>query len=151
MKFILSLCLAVNAAPAFAQEVMPCDWQGSVRNVVEPWADNTRTFANGDVRLANLDTIEPAVGFAYLMILSPPFDELGSRQCAVIGAESGLGFAGLDFENLEAGYDPAVGLTFDLVVRVYDPETGKTPRKALRVTLNQATGAIGATVMAGRN
>jgi hypothetical protein len=151
MKFILSLCIAACAAPAMAQEVMPCDWQSSARNVVEPWEDNSRTFANGDVRLINFDTIEPAVGFAYLMILSPPYDELGDRQCAVIGAESGVGFAGLDFDSLEAGYDPAVGLVFDLVVRGYDPETAKTPRKFLNVTLNQATGAIGAVVTADRN
>jgi hypothetical protein len=151
MKFILSLCIAACAAPAFAQEVSPCDWQSSARNVVEPWAENTATFADGDVRLINLDTIEPAVGFAYLMILSPPFDELGDRQCAVIGAGSGVGFAGLDFGSLEAGYDPAVGLVFDLVVRGYDPETADTPRKFLNVTLNQATGAIGAVVTADRN
>ncbi len=151
MKFIFLLCLSALAAPAIAQDVMPCEWQSSARNVVEPWAENTRTFANGDVRLINIDTVEPAVGFAYLMILSPPYDELGDRQCAVIGAAPGIGFAGLDFDSLEAGYDPAVGLVFDMVVRGYDPETGATPRKFLNVTLNQATGAIGAVVTADRN
>ena len=151
MKFIFTSCLALCAAPVLAQEVLPCDWQASARNVVEPWADNTRTFANGDVRLVSIDTIEPAAGFAYLMILSPPYDEVGDRQCAMIGAGAGMGFAGLEFGSLKAGYDPAVGLVFDLVVRGYDPETAKTPRQFLNVTLNQATGAISAAVGVDRN
>lgn len=127
---------------------MSCDWQSSEQNIVEPWEENTRTFANGDVRVVNLDTIEPAIGFAYLMILSPPRDSIGDRQCQVIGAAEGIGFAGFDFDSLTAGYDPAVGLVFEIVADVYDPATDTTPRRFLNFTLNQTTGEITAQISA---
>ena len=53
MRFPLRLALAASlaAAPAAAQTVSRCEgWQASVANLVEPWEDNTRTFANGAVR-----------------------------------------------------------------------------------------------------
>ena len=134
------LSLLALSTPVAAQEIMPCEWQASAQSIVEPWSENSRTFANGDVRVTNLDTIEPAVGFAYLMVLSPPYDELGGRQCALVGAGRGVGFAGLDFDSLVSGYDPSVGLIFEVVVRVYDPDTATAPRRFLTVTLNQSTG-----------
>ena len=140
--------LYAAAAPVTAQEVQPCDWQASAQSIVEPWEENSRSFANGDVRLAFLDTIEPAAGFAYLLVLSPPYAELGDRQCAVIGQGAGVGFAGLDFDSLDAGYDPAVGLIFELIVQEYDPEKSTGVRRFLTVTLNQSTGAINTTLSA---
>ena len=142
------LFLTAFAGPAAAQEIMPCDWQASAQSIVESWDENSRTFANGDVRLTNLDTIEPAVGFAYLMVQSPPYDELGGRQCAVVGAAAGIGFAGLEFDSLTAGYDPVVGLIFEVIVNVYDPDTDTAPRRFLNATLNQSTGEMIATVTA---
>lgn len=127
---------------------MPCHWQTSARNIVEPWEDNMRTFANGEVRVVNLDTVEPAVGFAYLMIISPPRDVMGARQCQVIGAAQNIGFAGLDFDTLSASYDPATGLLFEIVAVVYDPATDTMPRRFLNITLNQQTGDIAATISA---
>jgi hypothetical protein len=32
-------------------------------------------FANGNVRLAAIDTVEPANGAAYLLLLSPPLNQ----------------------------------------------------------------------------
>ncbi len=127
---------------------MPCHWQTSARNIVEPWEDNMRAFANGEVRVVNLDTIEPAVGFAYLMIISPPRDVMGGRQCRVIGAAENIGFAGLDFDTLSADYDPAVGLMFEVVASVYAPETDTIERRFLNITLNQQTGDVVAVLSA---
>ena len=142
MRTALTILLAL-AAPATAQEVLPCDWQASARNIVEPWADNTRIFANGDVRVAALDTIEPAVGFAFLMVLSPPFDEVGSRQCAVIGhTGGGSGFAGMDFAKLQADYDPTNGLILQVPVNVFDPNLSTFPERFLTVEINQTNGDI---------
>ena len=59
LVFVLLLVLA-SAAHASAQSVEDCDWRASAQALIEPWEDNTRTFANGDVRLAVTDTIEPA-------------------------------------------------------------------------------------------
>lgn len=130
------------ASPAAAQEALPCDWPARADNIVEPWEAHTRTFANGDVRLALLDTVEPASGAYHILILSPPYDELGNRQCRTLGMRANIGFAGVVFESLQASYDPAVGLVFTLPVQVFDGEAVQPGH--LSFTLNQATGDIGA-------
>ena len=78
------------------------------------------------------------------MILSPPFDEFGARQCRVISADGSVGFAGLTLDAMTSAYDPSIGLTFTLQAGAYDTNTGGTLPRRLNVTLNQATGAIGA-------
>lgn len=136
-----ALCLA--ALPAAAQTVTPCSDLASLRNIAEPWAENSRTFANGDVRLTLLDTLEPAVAPFHLALLSPPYNEVGDRQCRMISRAADLGFSALFFEEMEAGYNPATGLTFTLpgiMAAPGDPETGIS--FMLDVTLNQATGQV---------
>ncbi|QIE46962.1 hypothetical protein G5B38_16330 [Pseudohalocynthiibacter aestuariivivens] len=142
LRTALMLCLL--ATPAAAQQAVPCDWVARADAIVEPWEDNTATFANGKVRLALMDVIEPAAGAFHILILSPPSDEMGGRQCRTLGASENVGFSDVDWSSLDAGYDPAVGLIFDLNVRVYDG-IDFVPRW-LRFTLNQATGAISATL-----
>lgn len=139
---LLVVCFMGN--PALAQSVEPCDWRASAQALVEPWdsAQNTRTFANGDVRLAITDTIEPAAGAFHLMVLSPPFDEVGARQCRVVSANGSTGFAGLTLDAMSADYDPAVGLVFLVPANGYDPKTSDFTAQTLRLTLNQATGAL---------
>lgn len=142
MRGWIAACLL--AAPATAQEVSPCDWQASAQAIAEPWEENSATFSNGKVRLAALDTIEPAVGFAWLMVLSPPFSELGDRQCRVIGVSDQMGFAGIYFDTLSSAYDPLTGLSFALEVRLFYPDTGDFARALLAVTVNQSTGDVSA-------
>ncbi|PSL17861.1 hypothetical protein [Shimia abyssi] len=125
-----------------AQEAFDCDWPARAEAIVEPWSENTRTFANGEVRLALLDTIEPAAAAFHILILSPPYDEVGGRQCKTLSLAEGIGFAGVDFGQLQAGYDPAVGLVFDVSAGEYDTGSGTTGMQHLRFTLNQATGEI---------
>jgi hypothetical protein len=110
--------------------------------LVEPWEDNTRVFANGDVRLAAIDTIEPAGGAAYVLVLSPPRSELGERQCRVIGYTDQLGFAAVYFDLLTADYDPAIGLLFDVNVQIVTADGSFTNGGLLSLTLNQSTGAM---------
>ena len=142
MKQILGAALLCLGSAASAQQVSECDWRASAQAVVEPWEQNSRSFANGDVRLALLDTIEPGAAAMHILVLSPPYDELGGRQCRVISYGDGFGFAGIDFATLQAGYDPAYGLLFDVHAQVFDPDSGGTRPMALRFTLNQATGGI---------
>ena len=141
MKTFATL-LALGATPLAAQEVLPCDPLGSAQAIAEPWEDHTRTFANGDVRVAVLDTIEPALGSYYLLVLSPPYDELGGRQCRVIGFHGGMGFTTLDIGSMIADYDPARGLVIQLLGRIADPEYDFTNTVNIWVTLNQSTGEI---------
>lgn len=140
---LLITVLSLIASPAFANgvQIMDCDWQSSARNIVEPWEDNSRSFSNGKTRVAALDTIEPAAGWAYVLVLSPPYSELGDRQCRVIGI-NGSGFAGMDFNQLRSAYDPAAGLSFTVPVDVYDFNRGVGVPRQLWFQLNQATGQI---------
>ena len=48
------------SAPAAAQSLSDCDWRASAWLLAEPWEANSRTFANGDVRIALIDAIEQA-------------------------------------------------------------------------------------------
>lgn len=134
-----ALCWSV---PVMAQEVGDCDWRSSAAALYEPWEEYSRTFANGDVRIALLDTIEPGQAPVHLLVLSPPYDELGGRQCRVISHQGQRGFADVDFSTLEAAYDPAVGLIFSVSVKIIEGEVPQDWR--LQFTLNQATGEIGA-------
>ncbi len=142
MKWVFAAFLALFAGMATAQEVHECDWRASARNLVEPWGDNMRTFANGHVRLALLDTVEPTAGALHLLVISPPYGVLGEPQCRVISWRGSIGFAGLNFAALEASYDPASGLTFTLPGLIYLPEQGFANSARLSFTLNQASGEI---------
>ena len=144
MKLILAAALVALTSAAQAQTVTTCErWEANARNLAEPWEDNTRTFANGNIRLAVVDTIEPAAGSFHLLILSPPLGVLGDPQCRMISNDS-TGFTSIDFGSLTAGYDPQTGLGLDMFVRVYNPNTADFDGKGLGLTINQATGAIGA-------
>src|SRR5690606_20380504 len=72
MKIILATALALLAPAAMAQVITDCDWIGNPANIAEPWEINTRTFANGNIRVARLDTGgEPVCCASHLLILSP--------------------------------------------------------------------------------
>ena len=143
------LPLLMLASPAAAQSVNPCDWQASAQALVEPWEGNTRVFANGDVRLAAIDTIEPASGADYVLVLSPPRSDLGERQCRVIGYDAQVGFAAVYFDQLTADYDPAIGLLFDVPVQIVTADGSFTNGGQLSITLNQSTGAMTTTLALG--
>lgn len=143
MRSLACLLALTCAAPLQAQVVALCnDGRSGAHALVEPWEANTRLFANGAVRLAITDITEPAAGSFFLMILSPPLDELGLRQCRLVGADDGVGFAGLTLEDVTADYDPATGLRFVLAATRYVPDTGGFTDATLTVALNQSTGAI---------
>ncbi|WP_152497376.1 hypothetical protein [Roseovarius sp. THAF8] len=129
---------------ALAQEVASCDWRSSAASIVEPWEEYSRTFSDGKVRIALMDTLEPAASAVHILILSPPYDELGARQCRVLSHHATSGFSNADFWTLDPTYDPAVGLIFEIAVEIMGaigPED-----RTLRFTLNQATGGIGASL-----
>lgn len=142
MRCFLSLMLAMLAAPAFAQTAMPCDWQARADSIVEPWEDHSVTFANGEVRVALLDTLEPAASAFFLLILHPPYDEVGGRSCSVVGLDDGLGYASIRFDELVAGYDPSRGLVFDVPAVIYLPEQSFQNSALLTVTVNQSSGDV---------
>ena len=147
-RFLSALALALVATPAAAQSVSNCDWLALAGNLVEPWETHSRTFANGAVRLALLDAMEPGAVPFHLLLLSPSGEEMGGRMCNVISLEPGFGFHNIFWDELEAVYDPAVGLTFDIPVEIWI-DTGNSVMRGLRVTMNQATGAVDAEILDG--
>ncbi|MFD1796653.1 hypothetical protein FQV27_13040 [Paracoccus aurantiacus] len=150
----LATVLTLAAMPVAAQSVGECGEWTSARNIAEPWEDHTATYAEGRVRIAVLDTVEPAAAAVHLMILSPPLDEIGGRQCRVIsldGRSDGgwpSGFLNIDFSGRSARYDEVDGLTLSLPVETYEASTGGADRALLSVTINQSTGEITAKVTA---
>lgn len=141
LTFLIALSLPTLVS---AQAAIQCDGrQGQARNIPEPWEAHIRTYANGNIRVALLDTIEPAAGAFYLLVLTPPFDVLGGRTCAIVAdGDGGIGFAGLDFEAMVASYDPSVGLVLETPAVVFNPYSANFDAQILRVTINQATGTV---------
>jgi len=134
--------LAVAAAGHLsAQTVNECDWVSSARNLVTPWSENIRDFANGRIRIALLDTYEPACCAFHLLVLSP--DPEFGQACNVISQSPGQGWAGLRFQDLDSSYDPAKGLRINVEASHYDPETGATGRQErFGIRINQASGSV---------
>ena len=142
-RFSLIACMtALVAQAATAQVAQPCDWQARADAIVEPWEENTATFANGAVRVAYLDVIEPAAAAAYFLVLHPPYDEVGGRTCTVVSLDEGLGYGGFIFEELTADYDPATGLTLTIPAIIYLPEQSFQNSALLKATVNQETGEV---------
>lgn len=143
LKHSVLMLLAALPFPLAAQTVSECDWRASAQAIAEPWEEMTARFANGAIRLAVLDVVEPAAGAFHLLVLSPPFDELGSRQCRVVSLDNALGFAGLSLGGTKASYDPARGLSVGINA-VRWAGNDQYVNATLTVTINQATGVISA-------
>ncbi|PIE06794.1 MAG: hypothetical protein CSA74_10800 [Rhodobacterales bacterium] len=141
MKTLLACALLALPAAAAAQDVSPCDGRISPGVIAEPWEANTRTFANGAVRVALLNTEEPVMGPFQLLVLTPPAFEGPWRQCRVVSFDGGIGFYDLDFESLDARYDPSTGLVLHMVVQIAFGEQNFGVR-GLEVTINQALGTL---------
>lgn len=140
-----AVLLGALAQTAAAETVQACDdARSNAWNIAEPWETSTRLFANGAVRLTVMDTVEPAAAAFHLLVLSPPLDELGGRQCRVVSLDGATGFASLTLSDTAATYDPAKGLTISVPAKRYLPDTGEFGAATLIVTINQSTGAISA-------
>lgn len=141
-------CVAVAATlfacatPGLAQTAVACDGMTDFDAIVEPWEDNSRTFANCALRLALIDMIEPAASAFHIMILHPPRDGLGVRQCTTVGQAHGVGYAAIFFEDLSARYDPASGLTFKVPVIIFLPDQNFQNSALLSISVDQSTGDI---------
>lgn len=133
--------------PAAAQSVGDCGDLVSARNLAEPWEVNTATYADGGIRVAVIDTMEPAAAAVHLMVLSPPLDEIGGRQCRLVSLSrvdggGAMGFFDIGFSDRKADYDPARGLVLTMPASTFDPATGGGAPTVLSVTINQSSGEV---------
>lgn len=132
-----------------AQVITDCEWIGNPANIVEPWDVNSRTFANGNIRVAWLDTGgEPVCCASHLLILSPSgdgHDEPIYRQCLVASAQPGMGFYDIDVPGMTASYDPNKGLLLSVPIGHWHPgmENGAGPiPDRMEIRINQANGSV---------
>lgn len=141
---IRALCLAM-LLPVAAQagSLRDCGEFQHYDAIAEPWETNSAVFAQGQVRLAAIDMLEPAAAAWFILVLSPPRDEIGGRQCRLVTFDDVSGFGNLDFPRHRASYDPAQGLTVTIPVTAPDPEqTGDAGWYDLGITIDQSTGEI---------
>lgn len=150
MRLALAACCLTLAAPLSAQVITECDWVGAAANILEPWEANTRTFANGAIRVAVADTGgEPACCSSHLMILSPSSDgseDPAWRQCRVASASEGLGFYSVDVPGIVASYDPARGLLLSVPVGHWhdgmNAAEGPPIIERMEIRVNQSNGEV---------
>lgn len=143
MRVAVAAALSLIAsAPAFAVHVRDCDYAADVRSIAEPWEKNTRSFYDGNVRVALLDTGgEPVCCSVHLLILAPDKnDEMGGRFCKIVGDLEARGFAGIDFARLTTRYDAGRGLLITFPYQLYvDGLSSKSGIARVRVNLERAT------------
>lgn len=134
----------LSAFPAGAAEVSvtPCAEGPRADQIAEPWEDNIATYAEGKVRVAAIDTIEPAAVPFHVMILTPPLDEVGGRLCRMVSQSPGAGFFGLDFTRREAKYVQGRGLVITVPVTEYDTVTEDGVAALLTIDVDQSTGKV---------
>jgi hypothetical protein len=128
--------------PAYAVQVRDCDYAADVRSIAEPWEKNTRSFYDGNVRVALLDTGgEPVCCSVHLLVLVPDKnDEMGGRFCKIVGDHDALGFAGIDFARLTTRYDAGRGLLVTFPYQLYvDGLSSKSGVARVRVNVERGT------------
>lgn len=133
---------ALAMDPTASAEAVLCPPEMSLDAIVEPWEDNSAGYANGDVRVALLDMIEPAAAAFQLVILHPPRDELGGRQCHLIAPSPHMGFAEIRFAERQVSYDPAKGLTITLPIRIESGMGAEEGWSLTAIEINQQTGEV---------
>ena len=133
---------ALVPATGNAQMISECSWVTSARNIVEPWEENTRTFAKGAIRVTRLDTGgEPACCSQYLM-LTMPHPEGGQACYMISGGSSELGFLDILFGQMTSAYDPAEGLSITVPVVSMAPDGAAEDPLEIRLVANQAQGGL---------
>lgn len=143
------LALLAATAPASAVSVVDCNRDlatAGARNLAEPWAKTTRTFANGAIRVALIDTGgEPVCCSMHLLILSPDNSQVegeGARVCHLVNDEGLRGFVSIDFAALSARYDAGKGLLITVPYALYNNEGGPQRKGVARLRINSATGTV---------
>lgn len=134
---------AVLACPVAAQSVLVCDADTQLGLIAFPEDENIRHFANGAVMLAVVDDgRDDAATALSILVLSPPLDDHGARQCRRVSATSKMGYAALILDTAVASYNPATGLTVTLPGVVVPNAESLGDNVLVSVTVNQATGQI---------
>ena len=134
--------LLAAAIPVTAAEVRECDFAASLQTLVEPWEKNIRSYYNGQVRVARVDTGgEPACCSTHLLIMIPSKDEPAEgRVCKVVGDKGTTGYQDIAIDKIKTSYDAKRGLLISFPFKRYIDGVKFTPGVGrVRVNLQAAT------------
>jgi len=138
LTFSTLLCLS---APASAFITAPCGPEFTPATITEPWEENSRTFANGAIRIFEM-FIDPNVASgAALGVLHPvPSDDGYSvRRCtAIYGSSVSRYFGQAHVGQATAVYDASVGLIITVPISFVDSDD----LFPVSFAVNQATGVV---------
>lgn len=120
-SLIAAAALLAAALPVTAAEVRECDFAASLQTLVEPWEKNIRSYYNGQVRVALVDTWgEPACCSTHLLIMIPNNDETEhSRICKVVGDKGANGYQAIAIDKIRTRYDAGRGLLIEYPYKRY--------------------------------
>ncbi len=114
--------------------------EASAQYLVFPVNENTRTYANGDIRFLHLNTFgEPAAGASHLLVSFRSPSE-PTFHCTIISLSEGVGFSDVELLAATSKYDPDQGLSVLVPVRVFDGE--QFVDRVLAVTVDRASGNV---------
>lgn len=143
LKALLAGFLACAALPAAAATIRDCDWAASAQSLAEPWEKHTKTFLNGGVRIALIDTGgEPVCCSTHLLILAENKSQpQEGRICKLLSNDKDLGFEWIFFDKITAAYHPSRGLDLTVPFKLY--VDGMTDRRGVaRVNIRTQNGVI---------
>ena len=133
------------ASPALSAVVRDCDGTTEAAfNIVEPWETSSRTFYQGRVRVAWLDTGgEPACCSAHLLVVFYSGESPEDFICRLVSDHDAAGFAGIDVKSLKSSYDPRRGLLLSFGYSVMPADGGPTAKPGLtKVRINVPAGSV---------
>lgn len=151
MRRILSVLAgaALIAQPASAQVLRDCAELASPADIVEPWEDHSRSYAEGAIRVALLEDADaPDCCARSLLILAPAGaaeNGWSGRQCLVGAPDETRGFRDLDIGGIAASYSPHIGLTLSVPVLLHrDGTQSDTPAfpDRMKILIDQARGRV---------
>ena len=143
--YIMVIGTVVFGSTAYAQRVQPCfdgariPYRATAEAVAEPWEENTRSFADGKVRIAVMDTGEPAYGAYYLMIMYWAGGEM--RTCELV-SQGDVGFVGMTLNGMEASYKAGLGLVLKVPTSFYNPVEDAFEDGAIEVLIDRAANSV---------
>jgi hypothetical protein len=141
MRIWFAAALVFITSEAHAAAVVDCDWAAGAQNIVEPWEKNIRTFYNGQVRVAHLDTGgEPACCSAQLLVIFPDHSDMNTQgTCKLVRLDKDRGFSSIDFAGLKTGYDTKKGLLIVIPYSGWDGEKTTPGTAKVRLDLDRGT------------
>jgi len=135
---ILTVAFALSATAAHAMELGKCEDAGvDITTIMQPAAQNSRTFANNSIVVYNIDTEEPAAASAGLAIIFPdPQAPEGGSLCYSLTF-----LRAIDVMKAVSSYDANKGLL--LTIPAYENIDGeKTKAVTIKLRINQAKGTV---------